>query len=1122
MNKLSKCLVFSLALLVGLLFNTPKVEAASASSRETGWAYERQQYSGEGKHHASDKLLEYYIDGNVAYCIEPNVHVGKDNYVEGTWADTGLGNDLKERVTLIAYYGATYPGHENNLKYRAATQAMIWETIMRDGFVTISKDYWSKGQIMDLTAERAEINNLIEHHYARPSFNGQFHKVQKGKSVVLTDNNNVLSQFDVSVSGADYQIDGNVLTIIPTQSGTIDVTLTKRMPYSTEYKLFVGDTIQNMIVPGTSDPVIAAVRIETFNGTVEGYKKDKETGSTPQGQATLAGAEYGIYDKNSGDLVTTVVTDENGYFKSDSILEAKDYYLQEIKPSKGYKLDSTRYDFSLKDRESASVEVYEEVVKNYISILKQYDFVDGNTTFLNAEAGIKFEIYYPNGNLFDTITTDENGYATLNIPYGIWKFHQVNTTSGYEKIYDFYVTVDYDTKKEQRYNILNNSLTSYLQVFKIDSVTGKSIALADTTFKIYDKDKKQYVTQFVGGKVYDEFKTDETGKFTTYLKLESGNYTLFEIESPKGYLLAEDGVDFTIGNDTHFTYTNNGPVITMYFNNTPIRGKIEIHKSGESLVIENNSFNYNGRKNLKDIVYTIYADEDIKTSDGQYIYYEKDEFVGIMTTDENGYAVSEALPLGKYRVQEAKTGNDYKLDETVYHIELTEVDNKTEVVYSSYNMLNILKKGSVTFTKTDFVDGEPIPDVLMELYTENNELIFRGRADKDGSITIKNLKLGRYYFMEKEAPYGYLLNEDKLWFEIKDDGEVVKSDMKDKRVTGIIKIHKDGEKYSITDSCEDPSNCFVYDIDRNLKDIHFGLYADEDIILNNIKRYSKGDLVADGYTDKDGNLLFDELYLGNYIVKELDTIENYVLDTNEYKVSLDYVDDKTPTIEKSFVLKNYLVKSDYEFTKTDLVDDTPLPDTLMELHLEDGTLIYRGYTNEDGKIVVKNMPKGKYYLLEVEAPEGYVINEEPMWFEIKDNGEVVKSNMKDEKIKSTIIIHKISSDNEKLSGVKVGIFDLDGNLLYECYTNSEGNIEIELEYGKYYYQELEALKGYELNDKKIYFEVIENKAIIETSLINIKVPITGVADHYVVAQIVGTLIIFTGIGAIVYAKKKRK
>lgn len=103
---------------------------------------------------------------------------------------------------------------------------------------------------------------------------------------------------------------------------------------------------------------------------------------------------------STGRLVTIVVTDENGYLKSNAVLSWNDCYLQEIKPSDGYELDTTRYNVDIKVKESASVDVVEKVIKNYVSILKQYEQVDGNTTFLNAEKGITFEIYYSNGNKY--------------------------------------------------------------------------------------------------------------------------------------------------------------------------------------------------------------------------------------------------------------------------------------------------------------------------------------------------------------------------------------------------------------------------------------------------------------------------------------------------------------------------------------------------------------------------------------------------------------------------------------------------------------------------------------------------------------------------------------------------
>ena len=538
MKKCVKYFLVMLGLLIGFTVNANAVQAATLSMNYSDYWYDRAK--ADGSDHHSWHWTLYDVDGEVAYCIEPNIPEGK-TYTQGTWEQTGLPNSIKERILLIGYYGYTYPGHQT-LEYRAATQGLIWDTIVGSGaHTTFWTERWKGGSQFNVSAQQAEIENLIAHHYDRPSFNGGVYKLQVGQTLTLTDTNGVLGNYNVSVNGADYSINGNNLTIKPTKDGAIDITLTKKMPYNSGYKLFIGDGIQNMYVPGTTDPVIAKIRVNSYYGSVEITKKDKET-NTPkaQGQGTLKNAEYGVYEQATGKLVTTIKTDENGYGKSPAVLAYNSYYLQEINPSTGYLLDNTKYNFDLKGKELESKEVFETVVKNYVSILKQYDFVDGNTTFLNAEEGITFEIFYPNGDKFDEITTDKNGYATINLPYGVWKFHQVNSTTGYEKIYDFFITVDYNSEKEQYYNILNNALSAYLQVFKTDVETGKTIALANTTFKIYNKDTKQYVSQYVGGKVYSEFKTDENGRFISYLKLVAGNYKLIETESPKGYLLDTD------------------------------------------------------------------------------------------------------------------------------------------------------------------------------------------------------------------------------------------------------------------------------------------------------------------------------------------------------------------------------------------------------------------------------------------------------------------------------------------------------------------------------------------------------------------------------------------------------
>lgn len=868
MKKITKILVLTLGLIFGMVSNYKVVNAATANSTETGWFFERR----DSNHHASDKFLYYDIDGVVSYCIEPRVHVGTDKYLEGTWEDTGLSNDIKERIILIGYYGYTYPNHQT-IEYRAATQAMMWETIMGEGsFVKFTKEYWGEGKELDITNERNEIEKLISQHSTRPSFNGGTYKVQMGETLTLVDKNKVLSEYDISVSGAEYTVNGNTLTITPKSGEKIDVTLTKRMPYKTGYKFFVGDEIQNMIVPGTSDPVIGRFRINTYFPPVEVYKTDSETG-TAQGQALLKGAEYGVFETATGNLVATGVTDENGYFKIEGVLSWNDYYLQEIKPSEGYELDKTRYNIDAKGKETITLNVVENVIKNYVSILKQYSHVEGETKFLNAEENIVFEIYYPNGNKLDEITTDKNGYATINLPYGVWKFHQVNTTAGYEKVHDFYITVSETSKKEQYYNILNNSFSAYLQVIKVDEETGKTIAIANTTFKILNIDTNQYVSQFVGGEVVSEFTTSENGILVTPLKLESGNYKLIEISAPNGYLKDKNGLTFSIGNDTHYEYTTYGALVTVTYNNTPVKGYLEIYKIGEKFVIKDGNYVYETKK-LDGVTFEIYADKDILSSDGNHLYFHKGDKVDTIVTDKNGYAKTKKLPLGSYYLIEVKTQDNYVLDENKHYFTLKQIDDLTAVIYESYSGLNYLKKGSIEITKTDLFTNNPIEDVLLEIYTDKDELIFSGRTGKDGKISLNDIKVGKYYAIEREAATGYVLTEDKLYFEIKEDKELVKETITNKPFTGTL-----------------------------------------------------------------------------------------------------------------------------HFSKVDFVTGESLPNTLIEIYnVATETLVFSGRTNEFGEIVIPELIYGRYYILEKEAPENYILNSERMYFEIKEDGEIVKATMTNEKI----------------------------------------------------------------------------------------------------------------------------
>ena len=274
-------------------------------------------------------------------------------------------------------------------------------------------------------------------------------------------------------------------------------------------------------------------------------------------------------------------------------------------------------------------------------------------------------------------------------------------------------------------------------------------------------------------------------------------------------------------------------------------------------------------------------------------------------------------------------------------------------------------------------------------------------------ITPYPLLSGKYKLEEIDQVIdGYLWNKESVEFEIGENSNFINDEelgilfevkFSNKRVRGQVEINKLGEYFNVA------NDTYEY-IKNNLEDVEFGLYANEDIIAPTGEvLYKQDELVSNVTTNENGYAVVKNLELGKYYIKELNTLDNFILDTNKYEFELAYKDQYTEIVSVSFDIDNYLQKGKLEFTKTDISTSNPLPNTKIEIYYveednEDGELIFSDYTNENGQIIIDDLKVGKYYILEKEAPEGYKLNEERMYFEIKENGEVVKATMVDEKI----------------------------------------------------------------------------------------------------------------------------
>ena len=882
-SKIFKCAMFGMLFLLSI-FSVQNVHAEQYNGTiyESEWIsniYVKKDTAGRSKYEQA-RFIRRSSDDQYVYCIQPMSGIDNSTPYEIIRSDynsvLNFSPEQWERISLLAYYGYQYNENgynHNDKKWYAITQVMIWRTARPDVDIYFTGTL-NGSRVAKFEDEMAEIESLVANHYTRPNLENNI-TLPIGNSITLNDSNNVLNRFTISnTQNVNASINGNSITITATGIGNASISLEKK---STKYEIpplvYINPNSQNVMTVGNYDPVYTKLNLKVIGGRVTPVKTDMETRtSTPQGEATLGGAVYGIYTED-GTKVGTVTTNEDGRNTSDYLPTLGRFYLLEEKASTGYRLDSTKYYFNItEDNLNPEVKVYEQVIRRYFEFTKVY--ASAETQIMEPEVGVKFGIYNNKGEQVEELTTNSQGVFSFNLPYGTYIVKQLTTTKGHEKIDDF--TVEVKTTGEVVKKVISNApITAKLRVVKIDAETKEVIKRSNIKFKIFDINKNEYVCQTItypNKQTICVWETDSDGEFTTAYPLMTGTYKLEEVDQViDGYLWNNQSHEFSIDEESNLrTDSEYGIIFDTNFENQRVKGEIQIEKTGEVAELTENGFEFKTQK-LEGVKFGLYALEDIVWN-GKTIY-TKDTLIAEKMTDSDGKIVFDELYLGKYYVKEIETLDNYVLDEKQYETELVYKDQYTPTIFYSEAILNVLKTGKLEFTKTDISESKTLPNTLIEIYTEDDQLVFSGRTNEEGKIVIDRLPQGKYYILEKEAPEGYKLNEEKMPFEIKENGEIIKSTMKDEDIAGTL-----------------------------------------------------------------------------------------------------------------------------EFTKLDFSNDNPLPNTLIEIYTEDDQLVFSGRTDENGTITIEKLKYGKYYILEKEAPEGYELNPDKMYFEIKEDGEIVKSVMKDKQI----------------------------------------------------------------------------------------------------------------------------
>ena len=746
--------------------------------------------------------------------------------------------------------------------------------------------------------------------------------------------------------------------------------------------------------------------------TLEVTKKDSENGSA-QGNASLAGAVYGVFKDSV--LKDEYTTDENGYFKSKEYV-CGNYTVQEISPSEGYLLDKTVYSVGA-EAENYSIEhnpismtVTEDVIKGNIAIIKHSD--DGSTQIETPEVGAEFEVYLKSSGSYeaakdsekDYLVCDENGYAaTKMLPYGTYIVHQTKGWENTEWIDDFEVIIS-ENEKEYFYLINDAVKKSFVKIVKKDAETGNIIPVSGIGFKVWDCANSEYVSQkinYPSEMILDTFYTDESGSLMLPNELAYGDYELHEVQSAEGYVLDKKPVPFTIDGSVE--------TVVVEKTNTAQKGKISVQKTGDIFTtVATASSAYTDENcetivnpttytpvfasgNLSGAVFQIIAVEDIVTLDGT-IRANAGDVVAEITTDENGYAETDLLYLGKYEVREITAPDGYALNAESQFVELT------------YAGQEIAVRDTVN---TSFVNDYQGVEISLSKVMEKDELFNIGNSDEytrvrfglfaaeditatDGSVIPADgliseislaenmsakfdtaLPFGKYYVQEIATDEHYVLNGKKYLVNFEYMGQEVTT------VTVDCFEFKNALKRGKISGKKVDEN------EKSLENALFGLFAVD------TAEFTADNAYMTAVSDENGHFEFDKIPYGEYIVREIEAPTGYILSDESYPVT---ISEDGEVIEIKAVNKSTKVR----ISKQDITTGEELPGATLQIIDEDGNVATEWVSTDEAHFIEGKLIAGKEYTLrETIAPDGYEIASE-IKFTVNTDGSVTEVVMYDE------------------------------------------------------------------------------------------------------------------------------
>ena len=960
---------------------------------------------------------------------------------------------------------------------------------------------WSEGKhgqnssVQDVVTYAQEVSDPVSGYVKMKVSYGSCQIVKtsedgKVDGINFTISGNGVNQTVTTANGGKFQIDNLMPGVYTVTEQSID----KYVPQEVHRVTVVAGQVATVnfnnvlkrgnlqVIKSSEDNLVESVKFHLYGTSLAGIAVD----------------EYAVTDKNG------VAT-----FKDVLISGSTPYTLEEV---------DTAIRYVVPEKQTAPIQWKEVTNRDFTNILKKFSVTvtksDREEGTAQGDAKLSGAVYgiYKGDTLMDKYVTDSEGQFTTKeyVCDSDWTIREITPSEGYLLDKTIHKVGAEPKLFTIEHNLVANDVTEQVMKGNIaiikhtdDGETKIETPENGAEFEVYLKSSGSF--EKADKDERDTIVCDENG----FAQTKDMPYGVYTVHQTKGWEGREFMKDFDV------FISQDGQTYRYLINNANFESYIKVVKvdaeTGKTIPYAGAGFQiYDPAGNKVSMTFTYPTPTTIDT------FY----------TDADGQLVTpEKLDYGKgYSLVEVQAPYGYVLDSTPVSFDVTEENSTQEggITLIKVDKPNMAQKGTISVEKTGeaffgvSVSGEEDKDVIYQpvykvkglvgavyeitadedvitpdgtLRYHKGDVVDTVTTDEDGTAKSKELYLGKYTVVETKAPTGMVINKEKHSVELTYAGQdVAVTETATSFVNERQKVKISLEKILEQDE--------TFGIGKNdeIKNISFGLYAKEDIVSSSGTAIPADGLIEIITLDENGAATANtDLPFGSYYVKEIATDEHYILSDTQYPFTFEYAGQDTETVEINVndgkPIENKLIYGSVSGKKID-ENGEALGGALIGIFKADETeftkehAIMTATSEKDGSFSFAKVPYGKWIVREIEAPEGFVLDDTSYEVNIGENEQVIEVEITDEYIHGNIELTKVDADypDNKLTGATFEVYkDVNGDGKLDDGDELIGNLEEtatgiyemkELLYGKYLVRETKAPEGFVL-DKGVYSVFIE-------------------------------------------------